>query len=69
MMLTRLHTVGLAEADYEVFIRSEFEVLRSSSPQTLQKVLVLINKSDFLLNYKVSEELYQTLARELNVLQ
>jgi hypothetical protein len=68
MMLARLNKVELREDEYEDYIRYTKEALSTMIPDSkLKSLLVVINKADFISNYKVSPSEYAELEEKFNL--
>jgi hypothetical protein len=68
MMLARLNKVKMTEEEYEDYIRYTKEaVLTMLSDEKLKGLLVVINKADFISNYKVSPKEYSALEDKFNL--
>lgn len=70
MMLERLKIVGLAEEEYEDFIRYKKEALQIFIPEEkLKSLMVVINKGDFMDNFEMNLEEYEVYEEKFNLME
>jgi len=68
MMIERLQTVDLKEEEFEDYIKYTKEsLIESLSKDELKKLMIVINKGDFILNFELSETEYVLLEKALDI--
>lgn len=70
MMLERLKIVGIRETEYEEYIRLNKDVLQLYIPEVkLKGLMVVINKGDFMDNFKMGIEEYEVYEEKFNLIE
>ena len=67
-MIQRLNSVNLSEDDFEEFIKYTTDSLMEFvSSENLKKLLIVISKEDFLLNFEMEEKEYKWLEKAFDI--
>ena len=68
IMIQRLNSVNLSEDDFEEFIKYTTDSLMEFvSSENLKKLLIVISKEDFLLNFEMEEKEYKWLEKAFDI--
>ena len=67
-MIQRLNSVKLSEDDFEEFIKYTTDSLMECvSSENLKKLLIVISKEDFLLNFEMAKNEYKWLEKAFDI--